>query len=719
MSKDIQTLFGDRLRLGDILPMMRRGWWLVLGSVLLCFVVAALVAGLSTRYYRATSVIRIVPSQGQEVQSKEMLDIDLRGFQEVERFYRTEVQLFKTRSFAMAVAESYNKHHVPGWTLDAEEPVPGQIDFQFVRAQMEVFPQERSQLIEIAFIDADRERAANLAMIAAMEFKDKNLSSRRDLATEANTWIEGRITKIETSRQEAVDSLIGFKRDKNIIDRGDDGGGALEARMAALEDSYGAISAERVLLESRLQSHQALLRKGDYSALAAMPDLPLTAGLLEMHATARTELAGIAARYGPKHPEYVRASGSVERIERQLEAEVREAVRSEKAQLGLLQSQEAQLKAEREGTLERVLEQQQNDAEYRRLLNKVRQLEETHKTLLKRQNELTLTAASQLNNVQLVDIARAPDEGAYIRPRVSLILAAGLVLGALLGVLLALVRGLLDDTVLSPADIENFIRLPLLGVVPHIDPTGHEHPELLVHYEPRSTVAEAFRGVRTMVENRPDGTRPRRLLVTSSAASEGKTSVAVQLATIMAQQGRRVILVEGDHRRPRLHRIFDLDNSQGVTNVLSGEMTFEEAMFPTPVPGLSVLPRGPRAAGSVEQLTTEPMLELLNRLDAAFDTVVIDTPPAAMLADAVTLSSEVDGVVMVVRSGRVSRGMVRHTVARLQQVGATIPGVVVNDFRSSGGKGGYGYGYGYYYNQNYYYDENADEDTPEEGEAAK
>lgn len=705
MSDNIQTgdalgIFGDRFRPRDILPMLRRGWLLILVSVVACFVVAVLISVFSTREYRATAMLRVVPGQAQEVQSREILDMNPRGFQEVERFYRTQVQLFHSRSFAQQVADAYEKQI--GESISAGRILGG----------LQVSPVERSQLMQVSFVDDDPERAADVANLVARTFVARNIAWRRDMAREANDWVDSRIAEVSKQREQAVADLLTFKREHGIVGL-EEVGGAPATRLGALEESFGAISTERVLLESRLDNHKALLRRGDITALVAQEDLPISSGLRDVHAQSQAELATVSARYGVRHPEYARVSAALERIEERVRAAAAEAVRAEQARLELLKEQEARLDQERSSASDAVLTRQELAAEFRELQRHLDQVESTEARLLERQQELRLAAESQLNNVSLEDEALPP--GSFIRPRISLVLAAGFAFGALLGMALALLRGILDETIYSPADVESFIRLPLLGVVPH-SLVARERPELLVHEHPRSSVAEAIRGVRTMVETGADGSRNRRILVTSAIASEGKTSVAVQLGTVFAQHGRRTLLIEGDHRRPRLHSVFGMANADGLNELLLEEVEMDQAIRPTEVPSLFVLPRGRSTPDSVERLGTEVMAGLLERLEEEFDCVVIDTPPSATLSDAVYLSRFVDAVVLVVRAGRASRSVVRHTLGRLEQVGAAVAGLVVNDVKSSAF--GSRYGYGYYYNSNYYYEPTPDDES-EEGEAAK
>lgn len=699
MSSELQSIFGDRLRPSDVLPMLRRSWNLVVGAVIVCLVAAALVSIFSKREYRATATIRIVPSQGQEVSTKDVFDLDVRGFQEIERFYRTQMQLFKSRSFAERVAEEHRLR-------TGEEVSPSRLI-----GMVQVFPIERSQLVQVSITDTDPKRAAELANTVAQTFVSENIAWRRDMARDANTWVEERIADVEVRREIEVQRLLAFKAKNDIIDR-DEASllGALGSRLDALERSYGEVSAQRVLLESRLESYDKLLRAGNFDDLAAQSELPLSEHVRDLYASTKAAAAAAEARYGPRHPELQQARLSLEQVEQQIASEVRVAVGALRSQLAQLREQEQSLWRERGETKDSVLQQQRVAAEYRELQRTVAQIEETHGALLKRRDELELLAETRLNNARAVDAARVPTS--FIRPRITLTMLAGLVLGIVFGLALALLRGLLDETIRAPEDVESFMRIPLLGVIPRIDAKAIEHPETLPFVQPRAMSAEAMRGVRTMVEHTEEGDLARRILVSSSVSSEGKTSVAVQLGIVFAQQGRRVVLVEGDHRRPRLHTVFDLPlSTPGIAEVVAQERALADVLRPTMIPGVTFLPRGKVRHAGVDLLSVELMADLLEQLEEHADLIIIDTPPSAALSDAITLARVVDSVVLVARCERVNRSLLRHVVRRFESVNAGPRGIVLNDFQGDRYRGKY-----YYYNQQGYYYRSDDDDG--EGEAA-
>jgi len=272
-------------------------------------------------------------------------------------------------------------------------------------------------------------------------------------------------------------------------------------------------------------------------------------------------------------------------------------------------------------------------------------------------------------------------------------LAVGALVGLVLGILAAVVRALLDRTVKTPADVEQELGLPFLGLMPVIAgtlgksrgrrrplaATAHHHsPDLVVHQSSRSGAAEAARAMRTnlmfMAPDRPYKT----LLVTSAGPAEGKTTIACCIATAMAQAGQKVLLIDCDLRRPRLHRVFGRELGEGLTSILLDDSLTDSVLMPTEVPNLDVLTAGPLPPNPAEILQSDRFKAVLANLSKRYDRVLLDSAPAAAVTDPAVLSRVVDGVVLVVRSFRTTKDLARHGIRSLQGVGGHIAGVVLN-----------------------------------------
>jgi capsular exopolysaccharide synthesis family protein len=275
-----------------------------------------------------------------------------------------------------------------------------------------------------------------------------------------------------------------------------------------------------------------------------------------------------------------------------------------------------------------------------------------------------------------------------------------LVLGLFGGIGLAFLLETLDTSISTRDEIEERLGLPFLGIVPRIQP-GKAEPDrdLFVHSNPKSPAAECLRSIRTnLLFMSPD--KPlRTILVTSSGPSEGKTTTAISLAQIMADGGSRVLLVDADMRRPRVHQIFRLSKESGLSSLILGEGSLDEVIHSTPIPNLSVLPCGPIPPNPSELLHTGAFGNLLSTLATRYDRIIIDSPPAGVVSDAVVISTQVDGTALIVKGGRTSRDAAVRTVRALRDVNAQLLGAVLNDLDLEDQR--YGqyyqyYRYGYY-----------------------
>jgi capsular exopolysaccharide synthesis family protein len=271
-----------------------------------------------------------------------------------------------------------------------------------------------------------------------------------------------------------------------------------------------------------------------------------------------------------------------------------------------------------------------------------------------------------------------------------------------------------DQSVKSPTDIEQDLGMTFLGLLPRLGRSNGSYgyggsrarrdrrvkrealdrAEWTVHEDPTSAIAEAARGVRTNLSFMSPDQPFRTLLVTSASPSEGKTTVACWLATAMAQAGHRTLLVDCDLRRPRMHRVFDLANDRGVTSVLVDRATFKDAVHETEVPGLSVLLSGPASPSPAENLQSKSFENLLADMAAAYDRIVLDSPPVGPVTDAVILSTRVDATILVIRALSSSRDIIRHAGRALQDVRANLAGAVLN--AADPNRQGYSYYHRYY-----------------------
>jgi polysaccharide biosynthesis transport protein len=277
----------------------------------------------------------------------------------------------------------------------------------------------------------------------------------------------------------------------------------------------------------------------------------------------------------------------------------------------------------------------------------------------------------------------------------------GLVVGFLLGIGLAFLRERLDDRLRGRMDLEDHIGAPVLAVVPRVATWKRrgETPLVTIN-EPRSATSEAFRTLRTSLLFAASQRDARVVMVTSPHAGEGKTATAANLALVLAQARKRVLLISADLRKPRLHRFFDVSNDAGLTSVLIGEAKPWEVVVDVGMEHLKVVPSGPVPGNPAELLGSDAMGRLLSQFREVADFVIIDSAPALVVADALTLAPFVDAALFVADAEHTSRGAVIHARNQLEQVRATIIGAVLNNFDPSKAKSS-PYYYSYYYTYKY------------------
>jgi len=335
-----------------------------------------------------------------------------------------------------------------------------------------------------------------------------------------------------------------------------------------------------------------------------------------------------------------------------------------------------------------------------------------------------------------------PNPGIRIKPQpFSVFTAAGL-LGLLLGVGLAYLAEVSDKSFRNPNEIRKRLGLPVIGHVPFLaadekaqslvaSGSSAIDPMLITHYQSTSIGAEAYRGVRTSLYFSTRGASHQVIQVTSPNVSDGKSTLAANLAVSIAQSGKRTLLIDADFRKPRVHKIFNVPANVGMASVMVGQADLNSAIQPTVIPNLSVLPCGPRPANPAELLTQPRFKDLLDELRKQFDFVIVDTPPILVVTDPAVVAPRVDGVVLCIRVNKNGRPYAERAREVLASLGANVLGVVVNGFGSQVGGNRYGYehyqygygeGYSYTYGYSYgysdkeaasYYSANGDEPMPQ------
>jgi polysaccharide biosynthesis transport protein len=300
--------------------------------------------------------------------------------------------------------------------------------------------------------------------------------------------------------------------------------------------------------------------------------------------------------------------------------------------------------------------------------------------------------------------------GAKIAPVLFTSLALALALGLAGGGGLAYLAEFTDKSFRTPDEIRRRLGLAVVGHIPSLPPNmmagagaSPIDARIIVHHRPKSTESEAYRGVRTALYFSTRGKGHQVIQVTSPNPGDGKSTLSANLAVAIAQSGKRVVLIDCDFRKPRVHKIFGVTSDVGLASVITGDSTLAQATQPSGIANLSLLPCGPRPANPAELLTSQRFVEVLDEIKKGYDFVLIDTPPLLAVSDPAVVAPRVDGVLMTIRITSRTRPAAERARETLAALGANVIGVVVNDLQGSKRRGGYGQGYGYGYGYGYTY----------------
>jgi capsular exopolysaccharide synthesis family protein len=379
----------------------------------------------------------------------------------------------------------------------------------------------------------------------------------------------------------------------------------------------------------------------------------------------------------------------------------------------IIEGQQAEFQkraAEQDSLARNLLQEELEDQNKRNEIERYRQLFEEVK------NQISKVQVTSGMGGVTAEVLKPARYGVLVYPVVSQFLGLGAFIGALCGLALGYLIEVADRSFRKPEEIIREFGVPIMGHIPFMteermksvpSSAAFDRTAVSVHL-PRSRPAEAYRSVRTAVCFSAIGGSHRVLQVTSPAAGDGKSTLALNLSLSMAQSGKRTILVESDFRRPKVHKLTGVDNKKGFVDALRGSCTLAQAIQETSVPDFYVLPCGSRPKDPSELLTRPSYEEMLKQLREQFEYVIIDTPPVLAVTDPCGVAARVDGVLVCMRLSRHTRELGKRTVDQLREVGATIAGIVINgvEERDAYGYGSYRYSdYRYYYkNYNYRYD---------------
>ncbi|HYY69196.1 MAG TPA: polysaccharide biosynthesis tyrosine autokinase [Terriglobales bacterium] len=703
--------------------------WTVVSCVVVITVLVALHSFRATRLYDAVGWIAINHQ-----------NTDAFGFKETASSYDdddytvsldTQAKILESDAIALQVTKNLQLDQDPRFTGAPAKAVnwaipvgsralsPGQENSLLARfhggLSVKVLP--RTRIIELHFLSTSPNLSAQIVNEVANVYIEQNFKAKFESTVHTSEWLSKQLSdlqlKVETSQQRLVDyqkehGIVGVDEKQNII----------TTKLDQLNKELTDAEMDRIQKESlyriSLEGKPELLPK-----LGAQGTDTLLSKLRDQESSLQGQLSALTTQFGFNYPKVKEVSTQLQSVQAAIKTELANASEQYRTTYLAAQQREKLLRASFEDQKQEANQLNESAIQYNLLKRDYESNKQLYDGLLQRLKEAGVSAGLRSSNVQIIDQARVPTAPA--QPNIPRNITTGFFLSLAGGVGLAFLLEMLDNSVRSPDQVEWVAGLPTLGMIPASARLGssrglalkplragsqilpqQDTAETISHLRPQSQSAEAYRTLRTSILLSSWGAPPKVLLVTSPLAQEGKTTTSVNTAIVLAQRGARVLLVDADLRRPSIHKAFGLKQSPGLSEYLTGNSS-ECPITPwAQFANLHLLPSGASPPHPAELLGSALMNDLIATWRKQFDHIVIDTPPALSVTDAVLLSVQADSVILVIRSGQTTKQALRRARQLLGYVNSKIMGVVVNamDLNASDYYYYYGYygkKYGYYY----------------------
>ncbi len=575
----------------------------------------------------------------------------------------------------------------------------------------------QTRLFEVTSDSTNPAVAARFLNTLSQEFIDQNLEARWKTTQRTSDFLTRQLQEVKVKLQAAEQNLQSYAHSAGLLFV-DEKSSVAEDRLKQFQEELSKAQADRVAKQSRYEMALS-------SPPESLPDIIEDPALRDYKGKLielQRQLAETASSYTAEHPKLRKVQAQINTIQTELTRDRARIVERIKNDFRAAERREKLLLADYETQSRVITGQNSKMIQYNILKREVDTTRQLYDMMLQKVKESGIASALRASNIRVVDPAEPP--GGPYKPDPFRGAAVGVFGGLALGVLLVYWREHADRTLQGPGDVPLYLQLPELGVIPsakadidpaygktHIPASGEKRDEcveLVARGHSSSALAESFRDILASIVFLHDEDKVQTLSITSCNPSEGKSTLVSNIGIALAQIGRRVLIIDADLRRPRMHTIFGIDNGRGLSDFLLRTNEHESGgqfIHQTEVPNLFLFPAGANGDLAWRLLHSERLPQLLEWARFQFDMVIVDTPPVLNMADSRVVGRMVDGVIMVVRSGKTTRDRALSVSQRLLGDGVRILGAVLNGWnprkaknqRYGYGQYGYGYGYGYSY----------------------
>lgn len=647
-----------------------------------------------------------------------------------ESYFQTQVKILQSREMIELVIDKLNlmqglaphKHFWSGWIHHSAEVNPALQREQVIdgiQKNMTVQAWGESRTAEIFYDSPDPKLAAGVANTLVQTFIDESREIRWNSTQNTAEWLTGHLKELQKNLDDSEAKLQEFARSTGIMltaDKQDVAGHNIsEDKLKQIQDELSKAQADR----TQKQADYETIKNIPIESLSPTLNNPALQNYLVKMADLKSQLANLSATYTPEHYKVLQVQAQIADLQTAIDAERGGILRHNQVEYQAATKREEMLTAAYTDQAKSVADMAGKTIQYQNLQHDVDTNRELYDALLLRIKQAGLAAAMRSSNVVVVDKAKPPV--LPYRPNFPMNTALGLVTGLFVGVGFVLMRDRFNRNIESPGLSPAYLRIPELGVIPAARlasrrfawlPASTKVPLQLKGAGPNgasrehATLAEAYRSTLTSILLPTlNGEGPRVLVLTSPEPGAGKTTVTSNLGMATAEIGRRVLLIDADLRRPRLHRLFEIPNSFGLTDILRittplEEIPVNQLVRQTKIPGLCLVPSGPTTDGLSSLLYSPRLTEFLQRVAKEFDLVLIDAPPMLHFADARVLGRHCDGVILVLRSGQTKRDAAMLARQRFDEDGTCVLGTILNSWDLKNFRSPYAYAYNDAYKYN-------------------
>ncbi|HSN83797.1 MAG TPA: polysaccharide biosynthesis tyrosine autokinase, partial [Polyangiales bacterium] len=637
------------LDLREVLHVLQEYKWVIAGIALVVMALGVVWTIQTPKVYEATGSLEYDPAPSKPLggQVEDVAD-PIGSFWTTREFFQTQNMVIASRGVAERVVQRLGLQHDPTFIAQDDDATGPTGDVEAaalsLQSRLTVEPVPETRIVRIHARDVKPERAKLIADAVAQAYVDKTIEDRLESTDRARDWLEHQLVTLRKELDDAELALHSFKKGHNVLSVSmEDRQNLVASDIQATHDRLTEVRNQRIELEARWKRLKASLgKRPDDVDPSVMADHPaLSALVLDLREKSQ-EHDALAVKYGDEHPTMQTLTEEIAVLTRQIAQEKEALLASAERDVEQIRTVENGLRAAADQAQSAGLNLNLREIEYRQLHRDRDNKAKLYEIVLQRLTETDLTRMLKTTHVRILDQALLPMQP--VSPNLVKNVGASLLAGLVLGLAAAFFMSRLDRTIRSVESVEG-LGIPVLGVIPHLGESASAakqakpglkqisaaqapRDELIVVKEPMSPAAETFRMIRTNLAFMSQDDPLRSIVVTSAMPLEGKTTIASNLAVTLAQFGRSVLLVDSDLRRPRLHRVLEVENQSGLSTLVEGRSSWKASVHPTKVDGLSVLPSGPIPPNPSELLEN-------------FDYVLFDSPPMGAVTDAAILAPQV------------------------------------------------------------------------------